>query len=265
MSDYAFPVELEKVYLKSGVELPALRSVVRQDTGMPIANVSDKYRLVKHGFVMDSAEKFVTVFGRPERRFHLGRNGARLVGEFAYREKSNLAQVRKGDVVGLKVFVENSYNTESAVRVQIGATVLSCLNGMVVQKSIFSYSYRHVLGDKEIKFPEPGFVYDTYQDQAGVWRAYAERDLAGDDLNYESILTTAVAMDVITLGGRDRLLAKTADTYWDLMQNLTFEATHEGKISPIGRLMRMERIDRFVRGIADTGRLPFIEQPVPLQ
>lgn len=264
MTDYAFPVALEKLYLQTGVEVPRIRSIVRQDTGDIVATVSDKYRLVKHETVMTAAESFINLFGQPERKYHLNRSGARLVGEFTYRDKRHLRTVQKGDIVGLKVFVENSYNTESAVRVQIGALVLSCLNGMVVPKSIYSYTCHHVFGKEELEFPSTDTVIEMYKSQTGVWKDYAERDLKSDGLSYTSILTTALAMDVITHGGRDRLADKPADTYWDLMQNMTFEATHRGQISPIGRLARLERMDRFVRGIASSRQLPVVET-APIQ
>src|SRR3954470_9200220 len=123
MKDYEFDVEVEKVFLQSGVEVPGTRVVVRQDTGLPVATVSDKYMLVKHKTVMDAAEQFIGVFGEPERKYHMARGGARLVGEFTYRDRSNLIKVQKDDVVGLRVFVENSYNAEASVRVHVGAIV----------------------------------------------------------------------------------------------------------------------------------------------
>jgi hypothetical protein len=97
MSEYRFPVELEKVYLKSGVDIPNVRAVVRKDMELPIATVSDRYQIVKHDHVFDSAEKFISVFGEPERRFNIAKNGARVVAEYTYRDAGNLLTIQRGD------------------------------------------------------------------------------------------------------------------------------------------------------------------------
>jgi hypothetical protein len=128
---------------------------------------------------------------------------------------------------------------------------------MVIPKNIYSYTYRHVTSQAPIKFPEPDNVLDTYRDQSGVWRTYAERDL---DVDYATIVECARIRDVVSIGGKDRLLMKSANTYWDLMQNFTYELTHQGKLSPVGRLQRMERAARFVDTIAKTGSVLGLEQ-----
>lgn len=252
MSDYAFPVALEQVYLKSNVALPSIRAIVRKDLEAPVSIVSDKYQLVPHEYVVKGAEQFVSVFGKPESKFMLSKSGARLVAQYTYNEPRNLKTVQRGDVVGLRVFVENSYNAESAVRVQIGCLVLSCLNGMVVPKSLYSYTYRHVNTQNPIEFPEPSKVLDCYQNQVGTWCTYADYALSDDRLAYEDIVRAAFVRNIICRSAMDRMLGKAGDTYWDLMQAFTWEATHGGDVTPLGRLTRMERSIRFVNEIFKT-------------
>ena len=115
---YDFPVELQKVFTRGHKEVPRARAVIRKDTGDPIANVSDRYHLVSHKTVIDEAKSFVSLFGTPEEKFHMGTNGVTLVGEYTYKDITRA--VRRNDLVGLRVYVENSYNTSKGICYRLG-------------------------------------------------------------------------------------------------------------------------------------------------
>ena len=129
MMNYEFPVALEPTYTKTGVEIPGRRAVVRKDTEAPIASVSTRYQLTEHKTIIEQAKSFSELFGTPTTSFNLSRSGDRCLTEFTYKEIT--AEVAKNDLVGLRFYIDTSYNAKSTNKLRIGGLRLSCLNGMV--------------------------------------------------------------------------------------------------------------------------------------
>jgi len=244
-SSYDFPVSLEDAYTRDGVPIPKVRVVMRGDTRTPLAAVSNKYLLVPHQEVISHAERLISGLGNPERKFFVTHGGAGLIGTFTYKE--HLRTVKVGDQVDLRVYFENSYNTKCAVKISIGALVLSCSNGMVSSRAVYSYTLRH-LGTRQtflrdsMSLPDPGEIMYAYERQAEVWKSYAD---------YKIPLDTSVSLgeDLIRARAMPSAFLKSyrpVYTVWDAMQQATYFVTHKSpRLSPGGRMDRLARVSAF--------------------
>ncbi len=248
MQTYNFPVSLQKLYTKDGAEAPRVQAVVREDTNLPLAVVGKRYKLVPHADVIDQARGFISALGTPEETFNIARSGAVMVGVLTYREHTQT--VAKGDTVGLRVYIENSYNATRSLTIRIGALVLSCLNGMVTPRNVYSYVWRHTT-DVVIKFPEPGEILSNFTAEADRWKGYGDirlpprgskpvTDLFGQ---LEPVLGTGMLESV------REVIATTKDpSGWDLMQACTYQITHSSKASVVGKLNKLDATSRIVDG-----------------
>jgi hypothetical protein len=242
MQNYDFPVELQAVVAANGSKVPGYQAVVRTDTQMPLSVVSSKYKLVSHSNVMDAAQDFIMSFGTPEVSYSLSQNGAILVAECTYRERT--VEVGVGDCVGLRVFIENSYNATKSVRVLIGGLVLSCLNGMVCSKSIFDYRYRHT-GSQKIVFPSDRDVLHAWRNEACKWQAYHTIDIGQSD--YARLTAEAIGAGLLPQVSAGHMNTSQSCTLWDFVQNCTNYLTHRcPRLSGIGRVNRLERLSRWL-------------------
>jgi len=237
--NYDFPVNLQPMYLQTGELVPRAKAVVREDTMEPIATVSSQYRLIPHKQVMDEARDFIHSFGEPEISYTLVKNGAVLVAQCTYREHA--IEVGVGESVGLRVYIENSYNATKSLCFKIGALNLVCLNGMVLSQDFFERSYRHV-GDCKIEFPETSEMLETFQEQGNRWKRYNE-DTFKDGV-YDKMLDLAIE-DKIVPTKIKQTPAATQNNTWGLYNQFTHFVTHSSNASPVGKMNKLGKIDQW--------------------
>lgn len=244
-SAFDFPVGLQPLYTKNGLEAPRVQAVVREDTNEPLAVVGKRYKLVPHQEVISQARSFIQALGKPDETYTVGRNGAILVGTLTYREHA--AQVAKGDTVALRVYIGNSYNATRSLEIRIGALVLSCLNGAVTPRTVYNYVWRHTT-DVVIKFPEPDEILTNFTQEAQRWRNYTDLSLAPRG---EQLLEAFHQLEPVLGGGMLEGVRKTvngteAPTVWDFMQACTYQLTHTSKATMIGKLNKLESVSRII-------------------
>jgi hypothetical protein len=184
--------------------------------------------------VVDAAEAFITQLGTPTRNFALAKNGAVLVGEYTYADKT--LAVKTGEVVGMRVYIHNAYNGSSCLKFRVGALVLKCLNGMLVSKDIFNVSYRHQ-GEQEIKFPDPAMVYASFVTATKQWGEYSSDLLTLN--SYSEYLYKASQAKLIPEKVAKALPA--GESVWDLYNQITYHITHETKATKIGVINKLSR------------------------
>lgn len=238
---YDFPVSLQPTFTKSGKEVPGRRVVVRDDTDLPIASVSTKYRLIEHKEVMSKAFDYVKTIGEPAVQFHVGQNGARAIGEFTFRDSTS--EVRKGELVGLRVYVDNTYNAKGSLKVKIGGLCLWCLNGAVNYKGVFDLNVRHT-GDAEIKFPTPDEVFANFKQTTERFRRLTEVALPAPQ--YTEYVAKAVEDSVIGEKAAE-VLQINEPTAWGMYNAFTYHITHResSRATAIGKVNRLARVDRW--------------------
>lgn len=244
--EYNFPVSLQPTYTKIGnqigQEIPRRRAVVRDDTGVPIASVSTKYKLVTHTEVFDQALKYVDRLGKPQSKFYIASNGAKAVGEFTYADKT--LAVEKGDLVGLRVYIESSYNAKSAIKVRIGGLQLKCMNGLMQPKDVFDLSVRHS-GAAAINFPDTDIVFGTFKKTIEDLSRLTHLEL--NESEYENWIDKAIDDSVIPESALNKMSYGPEGTAWNLYSAFTHHITHQetSKATQIGKLNRLNRVTKW--------------------
>jgi hypothetical protein len=126
-----FPVGLKPLFARtdgSFTQMPGRRAVVREDTGQPIAVVSDRYTLVPHQQILDlvaSATAGLDV-GPVPRGVYVDRNGARMRAVFKFPALAR--PVTPGDEICPCLKVQNTYDGSSRIAIHIGAFRFVCTN-----------------------------------------------------------------------------------------------------------------------------------------
>lgn len=243
--NWGFPIELQELRTApGGVVAAKTRALVRTDSNEILATVSTRYKPILYSEVIEQARAFTSAFGAPTERVSLSKNGAVMCAEYTYMDKS--FAVAKGEVVGLRVYISNSYNTSSAVTVRIGCLVLSCLNGMVASKNAFSYSWRHSKGTV-ITFPEPKELLGAYTALSHTIDDYSTTSLSSDQflpalVEMAPVLGSTSAMNV------EEQISKlgAGATVWDFMQASTYEITHRNKSGYFYKLNKLSKVDAII-------------------
>lgn len=126
-----FPVRLRPLYYDADFSyepVPGRLAVVREDTGEPLAVVSERYTLVPHRRILDAVEEAVGSLGLTDapRGIYLDRRGARMRALFKF---PSLAEPVVGDdPICPCVKIQNTYDGTSRIAVQIGAFRFVCTN-----------------------------------------------------------------------------------------------------------------------------------------
>ena len=263
MEAYAFPVELQKVYDQYGTPIPRTRCVTRTDTKAPLSIVSDRYHLFSHQEAVGATEGFLKTFGDYKVKNVLERDGQRFVRECTFQTQALKVKTPKIDeVVHFRLSIVNSYDSKSSLRINIGAMVLRCLNGMTVPGGELSLSFRHTDSIRDFELPNPETVLKLFGRAGETWNEWADAKLNG--AQRDSILDQSIKLQVIG----ERLLDKHRTelepdvsndvTFWDYFNNYTRILTHEmPKVQltkKMGRLDRLNAIfDRVLHGTPDVG------------
>jgi len=241
----AFPVSLEPVfYRRNGahVRVPDRRAVVRQDTGQPLAVVSDRYTLVPHSRILDVVEDVVDRLdvGTVPRGIHLDRKGARMRALFKFPSLSR--PVQAGDSICPCIRIQNTYDGSSRIGVHIGAFRFVCTNLAVGGDGAFAGGFMAVhKGDVPIEEIAGQFAaylgsFDRIVEVYGVWT--------------ESRLDWSLFLEILgTLpkraaqGIRGNLIPSQRHTVFDGYNAATRYATH-GMRSVQSAFTLLERINR---------------------
>jgi len=254
--NYNFPVHLADVFTKEGKQVPRSKAVIREDEDRPIAVVSNQYRLIPHTEVMDASAAFVSQFGHTDDvNYTIGEDGTTLISEHTFRDRK--IEVQKDDYVGLRVYVENSYNGKGAARVRVGALRLACLNGMVVPNTMFNLAYRHI-GSQQIDwtnaFPQPEAILESFAAAGSAWSKLADREIS--DAFAVEATEAAIRKGVVAQRVLDQVEGDNhRNTLWDLYNHFTYDITHnsKSKSSYINRVTKLARVDRWMSKLAVRG------------
>ena len=239
-----FPIELQDLKTTSGAVAPRTKAIVRTDTNEVLSAVSTRYKPVLYEDIIRKARIFTSSFGKPTERVLVGRNGASMNAEYTYMDRQ--LAVAKGDALGLRVYIGNSYNTSSAVTVRIGCIVLSCLNGMVADKSLFEFSWRHTQGS-DIRFPDPSLLLSKYTDLGGMVDTYSESPLDNRQLAFALTELTPLIGTTSVETVCDKVVQLKTPTVWDFMQASTYEITHRReKANYLYKLNKLSKVDKIV-------------------
>lgn len=126
-----FPVGLRPLFYPcedSFREVPHRMAVVREDTGEPIATVSDRYTLVPHQRILDVVDQAIDPHevGPVPRGIFVDRKGARMRALFKFPTLARPVTV--GDDICPCLKIQNTYDGTSRIAIHIGAFRFVCTN-----------------------------------------------------------------------------------------------------------------------------------------
>jgi hypothetical protein len=142
-----FPIALRPLYYArngSFESVTARFAVVREDTGQPIAVVSDRYTLLPHQRILDAVEEAIKPLGIDPvpRGIYVDRNGARMRALFKF---PTLARpVLGGDEICPCLRIQNTYDGTSRIAIHIGAFRFVCTNLAVGGGGVFAGGFMSV-------------------------------------------------------------------------------------------------------------------------
>lgn len=248
---YRFPVALEPAYDRHGHEVPRTKLVVRQDTSDVLATVSDRYKLITHDEIMKPVHDFARILGKSSAQFSLEKNGAKLVATHTFRDIAITLPGHKmpgqkavGDVVALRTYATNSYNTTTPFEFQLGAMVLKCLNGATALNDLFRLRFKHV-GDLRggIHFPKPEIVLEAFKKQGDIWSVWADQEVKQPQKTI--LVEEGVKLQLMSKRSytENQDYFDRADTVWDIYNAFTYVITHSNKILESGKISRFDRLN----------------------
>jgi len=166
-------------------QVPHRLAVVREDTGSPIAVVSDRYALVPHQHILDTVEEAIRPLdvGPVPRGIYVDHGGARMRAIFKF---PTLAEpVKNGDVICPCLKIQNTYDGTSRVSVHIGAFRFVCTNLAVGGGGVFAGGFMSVhAGDIPIEevARQLASYLSGFEAVVALYRLWAGRKLPPEDL-----------------------------------------------------------------------------------
>ena len=142
-----FPIALKPVYYAADgtfAAVPRRLAVVREDTGQPIAVVSDRYALIPHRRILDAVEEAIKPLdlGPVPRGIYVDRQGARMRAIFKFPA---LAQpVLQGDDICPCLKIQNTYDGTARIAIHIGAFRFVCTNLAVGGGGVFAGGFMSI-------------------------------------------------------------------------------------------------------------------------
>jgi hypothetical protein len=136
-----FPVALRPVFhAPNGLYEPIAnrRAVVREDTGEPLAIVSDRYALLPHQRILDTVHDAIEPLdvGPVPRGVYVDRQGARM--RALYKFPTLARPVGQGDDICPCLQIRNTYDGTARIGIHIGAFRFVCTNLAVGGGGIFA-------------------------------------------------------------------------------------------------------------------------------
>ena len=149
--DYSFGVQ--HTALKAADGTPSgWFGIQRTDNRKVIGVSSDKYGIVKNGDVIDSVKEALSLHGQSlgeyEEEVNCVRDGSRIYGEFTFKNFTREVpreNRQKGDFMGMKLTVNNSYDRTCRVSLSVGLLRLVCTNGMTSLEQEQAMTRKHSL------------------------------------------------------------------------------------------------------------------------
>ena len=151
-SEYDFDIHQEPLLTTDG-KRTGYFGMVRRDTPEPITLgvCTEQYGVVKNADMISMVEESLTNQGLGEytRKAIVVRDGARFYASYDFPEfKTELKPVgkrAKGDILGLRLTANNSYDRSCRVSFSLGFIRLICTNGMTSLSKEFGFTKRHTL------------------------------------------------------------------------------------------------------------------------
>ena len=202
---YDFDVHQEPLLTTDG-KRTGYFGMVRRDTAEPITLgvCTEQYGVVKNADLIEMVETNLASHDKlsnyNSKKFVV-RDGARFYASYDFpdfkTELKPMGKRAKGDILGLRLVVNNSYDRSCRVSLSLGFLRLICTNGMTSLSKEFSMTKRHTLAvNLDFVGDALARATDSVESQAQVFNKLAQRALTNEQgLN---LLTKLEEKDIIS-------------------------------------------------------------------
>lgn len=202
---YDFDVHQEPLLTTDG-KRTGYFGMVRRDTAEPITLgvCTEQYGVVKNADLIEMVESNLATHGKlsnyNSKKFVV-RDGSRFYASYDFpdfkTELKPMGKRAKGDILGLRLVVNNSYDRSCRVSLSLGFLRLVCTNGMTSLSKEFSMTKRHTLAvNLDFVADALARATDSVESQAQVFNKLAQRALTNEQgLN---LLTKLEEKDIIS-------------------------------------------------------------------
>lgn len=162
--DYQYEVEVVPLHGPDGGDTP-FYGTRRTDTKAFLGLCSDQYTVLQNGSLFDAAEEAFDArgMGKWTRSITIEAGGARVYGTYDFKDA--LTEVKRDDIVGLRLTVTNSFDCSMRASIDVGLLRLVCTNGMTTTMNGISMSQKHT------STLNPKFIADSMDD---VFKGYQQ-------------------------------------------------------------------------------------------
>ena len=183
-----FPIGLKPVFYQRDqafLEVPKRLAVIREDTGLPIAVVSDRYTLVPHQRILDIVDEAIEPLdvGPVPRGIYVDRQGANM--RAIYKFPALAQPIQATDDICPCLQIRNTYDGSARIAIHIGAFRFVCTNLAVGGGGVFAGGFVSVhAGEIPIETVAAQLsAYLTGFDQiVRLYRAWIEQRADHDEL-----------------------------------------------------------------------------------
>ena len=202
---YDFDVHQEPLLTTDG-KRTGYFGMVRRDTAEPITLgvCTEQYGVVKNADLIEMVESNLASHDKlsnyNSKKFVV-RDGARFYASYDFpdfkTELKPMGKRAKGDILGLRLTVNNSYDRSCRVSLSLGFLRLVCTNGMTSLSKEFSMTKRHTLA-VNLDFVGDALAHacDSVESSAQVFNKLAQRALTNEQ--GLSLLTKLEEKDIIS-------------------------------------------------------------------
>ena len=186
---YDFDVHQEPLLTTDG-KRTGYFGMVRRDTAEPITLgvCTEQYGVVKNADLIEMVESNLTTHDKlsnyNSKKFVV-RDGSRFYASYDFpdfkTELKPMGKRAKGDILGLRLVVNNSYDRSCRVSLSLGFLRLVCTNGMTSLSKEFSMTKRHTLAvNLDFVGDALARATDSVESQAQVFNKLAQRALTNE-------------------------------------------------------------------------------------
>lgn len=186
---YDFDVHQEPLLTTDG-KRTGYFGMVRRDTAEPITLgvCTEQYGVVKNADLIEMVESNLATHNRlsnyNSKKFVV-RDGSRFYASYDFpdfkTELKPMGKRAKGDILGLRLVVNNSYDRSCRVSLSLGFLRLVCTNGMTSLSKEFSMTKRHTLAvNLDFVGDALARATDSVEAQAQVFNKLAQRAITNE-------------------------------------------------------------------------------------
>lgn len=243
----------EHTFDVNGRPAVGFKAIVNEDTGRPIAVVSNMYKLVPNHAIAKHFEDLLSAAGIDyEYGLQMCTNGYKTGWELVLPKMKLKLPKMKGDEQGMdfRLYIFNSYGGKGAIRNEFGFFRHKCLNrALMVGKAEVDFRLRHIgTVNERIKEAFEIYVNSRFQEANDTLRRLGEGAFRGRD----EVVAAIEDVGFMSKKGKESATGIWQKDYegslgfWPIYNSLTQELTHGGNINDYARVGALSQLAQHV-------------------